>query len=240
MLCFFMTPASSAEEDGAIHLLGVEGEDGLPEGWERLVFRKVKRHTRYQLIEEGGRSVILAKSEAAASGLIRPLDLDPEAYPKISWCWKVENIISNGDARKKEGDDYAARVYVTFKFDPERESFWERTKFKTYKTFFGTYPPKRTLSYIWANRLPKGQAVSSAYTERAHMVAVESGVGKLGQWVCEEQNLLSDYRKYFGEAPPKISGIAVMTDTDNTGASAAAAYADIILRKSGAKAAGSD
>ena len=34
----------------------------------------------------------------------------------------------------------------------------------------------------------------------------------------------------FGEAPPAISGIAVMTDTDNTGEEATAFYTDIKLR----------
>ncbi|HWQ95684.1 MAG TPA: DUF3047 domain-containing protein, partial [Gammaproteobacteria bacterium] len=38
-----------------------------------------------------------------------------------------------------------------------------------------------------------------------------------------------DYKKTFGEEPPMISGIAIMTDTDNTGEAATAYYGDIIF-----------
>jgi hypothetical protein len=63
------------------------------------------------------------------------------------------------------------------------------------------------------------------------MIAVESGESKVNQWVCEERNILEDYKKAFGENPSMISGIAIMTDTDNTGESATAYYGDIIFKK---------
>lgn len=206
------------------------GEDGLPLGWEPLTFRKVEQHTKYQLVDEAGRPVIKAESEASASGLIRPLDFDPSVYQSISWCWKVDGIISKGDVTKKSGDDYAARIYVTFRFDPDKASFWEAAKFKTYKAFYGEFPPKGALNYVWGNRLPKGESADNAYTDRAQMLAVESGTEHVGQWRCEERNLYEDYRKLFGEEPTQISGIAVMSDTDNTGETASASYADLVLK----------
>ena len=60
---------------------------------------------------------------------------------------------------------------------------------------------------------------------------VESGEAKLNQWVNEERNLYEDYKKAFGEEPPMISGVAIMTDTYNTGESATAYYGDILLKK---------
>ncbi len=206
------------------------GVGGLPKGWEPLTFRKVEQHTKYQLVDEEGRVVIKATSVASASGLIRPLDLDPTIYQSISWCWKVDDIITKGDVTKKSGDDYAARIYVTFRFDPEKASFWESAKFKTYKALYGEFPPKGALNYVWANRLPKGESADNAYTDRAQMLAVESGTEQVGKWRCEERNLYEDYRKLFGEEPTNISGIAVMTDTDNTGETASASYADLVLK----------
>jgi len=41
-------------------------------------------------------------------------------------------------------------------------------------------------------------------------------------WRQEERNIYEDYRKYFGEEPPKVGAIAIMTDTDNTGEKATA------------------
>ena len=45
---------------------------------------------------------------------------------------------------------------------------------------------------------------------------------KLNQRVNEERDLHEDYKKPFGEEPPLISGVAIMTITDNTGESATA------------------
>jgi hypothetical protein len=63
------------------------------------------------------------------------------------------------------------------------------------------------------------------------MFVVESGAGKVNQWVNEERNIFEDYKKAFGQEPPMISGIAIMTDTDNTGESATAYYGDILFKK---------
>jgi hypothetical protein len=63
------------------------------------------------------------------------------------------------------------------------------------------------------------------------MIVVESGADKLNQWITEERDILEDYRKAFGEDPPLISGVAIMTDTDNTGESAVAYYGDISFKK---------
>ncbi len=63
------------------------------------------------------------------------------------------------------------------------------------------------------------------------MFVVESGTVKLNQWVNEERNVYEDYKKAFKEEPPMISGVAIMTDTDNTGESATAYYGDILFKK---------
>jgi len=235
LLVFFVfTPlifSGALQAAEPIRLLQADmGKEGLPKGWQPLIFKKIARHTAYQLTEEAGRTMIRATSDNAASGVTYPLDLDSEIYQSISWCWKVDRIIEKGDVTQKKGDDYAARIYVTFKFDPEQAAFWERTKFKTYKLLYGEYPPKGALNYVWANKMKKGEAMPNAYTDRAHMIAVESGSEKVGQWLCEERNLYTDYQQYFGGKPPYISGIAVMTDTDNTGEKASAAYSDLVLK----------
>ena len=54
---------------------------------------------------------------------------------------------------------------------------------------------------------------------------------RLNQWLNEERNVYEDYKKAFGEEPSMISGIAIMTDTDNTGESATAYYGDILFKK---------
>ena len=40
-----------------------------------------------------------------------------------------------------------------------------------------------------------------------------------------------DFGEAFNAEPPIISGVAIMTDSDNTGETASAWYGDIIFRK---------
>jgi hypothetical protein len=63
------------------------------------------------------------------------------------------------------------------------------------------------------------------------MVVVESGDTHAGRWVEERRNVREDYRLLFGAEPPEISGVAIMTDSDNTGESATAWYGDIVFHR---------
>lgn len=179
--------------------------DGLA-GWEPRSFTGL---TDYRLITENEQVVIQATSRASASGLIKNIRFDPARYRYLRWSWKIAHTIEGGNENTKEGDDYAARVYVIF---PGR-FFWQT----------------RAINYIWANRLKKGEYLPNAYTANAMMVAVESGAANAGRWVYEERDLLADYRRLFGAEPGSASAIAIMTDTDNTGSDVVAWYGHITL-----------
>ena len=94
---------------------------------------------------------------------------------------------------------------------------------------FGESLPGNALNYIWANTLPKGEFVANPYTDKTVMVAVNSGQQQVGEWVTVERDIVADYRKAFGEAPPPLAVIAIMSDSDNTGEQATAWYGDITL-----------
>ncbi|BCS97367.1 hypothetical protein DSLASN_29990 [Desulfoluna limicola] len=213
---FVVGPFSSGANGGA-----------FPDGWEPLVFKKVTTHTQYTLEDEDGSVVVNAVTDGGASGMIRRVGIDPEQWPVISWRWKVGNVYAKGDATTKKGDDYPARIYVAFAFEPDNASFTERLTFKAARAIHGEYPPVAVLNYIWANKTPKGTLLPNAYTGRAMMIAVQSGPDKAGTWITETRNILTDYKQAFGTTPPPISGVAIMTDADNTGESATAWYGDI-------------
>jgi len=187
--------------------LGSFAKSGL-EGWATKSF---KGQTDYRIVEDNGRKVLQASSQNSASGLIFETDYDPKQFPVMTWRWKVDQIIARGDSRKKSSDDYAARIYVVF-------PHW----------FF---PMTRTVNYIWANRLPKGSFQLSPFTRNDMMIAVESGNAKVGQWVSVQRDIVADYRQAFGEDPPNVGAIAIMTDTDQTGESAIAWYGDIVASR---------
>jgi hypothetical protein len=141
-------------------------------------------------------------------------------------------VLDAGDVTRKEGDDYPARVYVAFAFDPERAGLLERMEFEALRMLHGEYPPGAALNYIWASHSPVGTVVPNSYADRVHMIVVENGAARIGQWLRESRNVAADYELAFGEPAPRISGVAIMTDTDDTGESALAWFGDIVFRSS--------
>ncbi|HEY5626977.1 MAG TPA: DUF3047 domain-containing protein [Nitrospira sp.] len=199
---------------------------GLPKGWTPLTFKKVPKLTSYELVKDGETVVVKAVSQASASGLTKVVSIDPKHYPVVRWRWKVDNLLSRSDVTRKDGDDYPARLYITFAYDADKVSFGRKLKYKAGRAIFGDIPIA-ALNYIWDRTTPVGTIVQNAYTDFAQMIVVESGPQKVGKWVEESRNIYEDYRKAFGEEPPMINGVAIMSDTDNTKEAATAYYGDI-------------
>lgn len=215
---------------GAIDSFSSETESsGLPKGWKPLTFKKIKNHTRYSVENENGNFYVKAVSSASASAIIKEIPSPLKTYPMLSWRWKIQSVLKSADARKKEGDDYAARVYVAFKYDPQKASFWQKQKYGLAKKIYGKYPPHGAINYIWDNRLEIGTVLNNAYTAQAKMIVLQSGNEKAGLWVQERRNVHEDYKALFGEDLPEIDFVAIMTDTDNTGETAVAYYDDLSL-----------
>jgi hypothetical protein len=230
----FFLVTSPAQQEAILEVGKFSAEpfkNSLPTGWKPLTFKKIDRHTIYTLTKDDDTVVVKAVAESSASGLIREIKINPKEYPVVRWRWKVTNILKKGDVRRKEGDDYPARIYITFEYDPSKLGFFEKAKYEAIRLLYGQYPPIGAINYIWESKVPNGTVVPNPFTDRVIMIVVESGETKLNQWVNEERNIYEDYKKAFGQEPPMISGVAIMTDTDNTRESAIAHYGDIIFKK---------
>jgi hypothetical protein len=177
-------------------------------GWTPKVFKGL---TLYTLAREGDRTVLKAYGRNSASGLFKKVKVNPFEYPVLRWSWKIDHTLKREDATRKNGDDFAARVYVVFP-----------------GMFFWT---TRTIVYVWSGKLPKGSALKNPYTSNAIVIAAESGDGLAGKWINEERNYYRDYRRLFGEEPSGLGAVAVMTDTDDTRDEATAWYGDIFLAR---------
>lgn len=187
-----------------IKLLNFNAENIIK--WDKKSF---KGDTLYKIVTDDGRKAIQANSNGTASGLFKKVKLDPASFRYLRWSWKINHTIPKGYENRKTGDDYAARVYVVF---PGR-FFWQT----------------KAINYIWANHLPQGQIIPNIFSGNSMMIAVESGPALAGKWLTEERDVLADYRRLFGSDPHKIGGIAIMTDTDNTGEEATAWYGEISI-----------
>jgi len=182
--------------------------NGLNPHWQNKEFSGL---THYSVVELDGESVLQAKSEAAASALVFEKEYNLNDYAILSWRWKIKDILPKGDARIKSGDDYPARIYVVF-------PHWNPLK-------------TRSINYIWANKLPLGAQVPSLYTANSVMIAAQSGAEHAGRWESERHNVLDDYRQVFGEEPPAVGAIVIMSDSDDTGDSSLGWYDDIRIEK---------
>ena len=199
----------------------------FPQGWTPLTFDKIKRHSRYVLVSDTGTVVVKATSADSASGMIRKVRIDPRQRPVIRWRWKVENVYRKGDVTRKDGDDYPASLYVTFHYDAARAGLLDRAAFEAARLIYGEYPPMGAITYVWASSAPLGSVFPNPYTDKVKMIVVRTGGRQTGQWLTESRNLMDDYRRAFGMDPSDVSGVAIMTDSDNTGESATAYYGDI-------------
>ncbi|MDA0738616.1 MAG: DUF3047 domain-containing protein [Nitrospirae bacterium] len=206
-------------------------EGSFPDGWEPLNFDKIPKHTSYQLVKDHETVVVKATSKQSSSGLTRKITINPKEFPVVQWRWKVDNILQAGDVTKKEGDDYPARLYITFEYDSRKVGFFEKARFELVKLAYGQYPPTGAINYIWESHSPIGTIVPNPYTDYVQMIVIQSGTQRVGEWVIEERNVYEDYKKAFGEEPTNISGVAIMTDTDNTKESATAYFGDIVFKK---------
>lgn len=136
----------------------------LPDGWKPLTFKKVPKPTRYEVVKDGETIVVKAVSEASASGLTREVRIDPREYRVIRWRWKVENLLQKSDVTRKDGDDYPARLYITFEYDPDKVGLSKKLKYKAGRAIFGDIPIG-AINYIWETKTPVGTIVENAYTD---------------------------------------------------------------------------
>ncbi|WP_320047870.1 DUF3047 domain-containing protein [uncultured Ilyobacter sp.] len=194
------------------------------DNWEAYEFPKIKEHSLYTIVEG---DILKTESKASASAIIYKGEFDVYQYPLIEWKWKVDNIIKKGDAKSKEGDDYSIRIYIAFKYDPEKAGFGKRIKYNTAKLLYGDYPPDSSLNYIWANKNHEEDIIANAYTDQAQMILLQKGDADVGVWKNEEVDIVKDYRRAFGKEPPSVASIIIMNDTDNTG-ERAVSYVDYI------------
>jgi hypothetical protein len=147
-----------------------------------------------------------AQGTSVQLGLDRKWSL--QDLPLLEWRWRAIEFPSDADERKKSGDDSVLSVYV----------------------LFGSFPVYHAIKYVWSDTLPVGISFDSPFSSRTKMLVVESARAQAGRWVVERRNVLSDYMRLFKTRDvPKPTGIAVLTDGDNTNSHAIGDYGEIVI-----------
>lgn len=203
-----------------------EPSENIPAPWKVVQLDKKVAPTRYRIARMDGVLGIEATADQSMALLARPVEVDLNRTPVMCWRWRIDAPLVKADMATKAGDDYAARVYVSFAMPPSELGFMLRAKLKLARSIYGDAVPDAALNYVWDNRYPVGTRKPNAYTDRTRMIVAESGAANAGKWVEARHDVLQDVIAEFGSSQAQMIQLSVASDTDNTGERAHAGFAD--------------
>ena len=200
----FAQAAQPAADDACIVLedFSKSKVGAFPEGWQ---VRKDEGKGVYTVQEEGGKRFLRAVSKGLGIQAAREIpSWNLETHPILAWSWRARQFPRGGDERKSATNDSVLAVYMAVPYSKVRG-------------------PK-AMKYIWSEKVPTGTALTSN-SGLTQVRVVQTGPAKDG-WVEERVNVLKDWKAAFKEsATPKVGGIAVLTDADDTKSRAQGDYA---------------
>jgi Protein of unknown function (DUF3047) len=195
-------------------------------GWREVQLNARTARNRFETRRWDGVEALEVHSQKSMSLLARPVTVDLARTPVLCWRWRVDAPLVGADMATREGDDYAARVYVSLAIPADAQSFALRAQLRVARTIWGPEVPDAALNYVWDNRQPIGTVRPNAYTARAQMLVLRTGAADAGRWVWERRDVARDAAAAFGPEAAPVQ-VAVTADTDNTGESAHAGFADL-------------
>jgi hypothetical protein len=184
---------------------GAVGE--FPPDWKP---RKDAGRPVYSIQDEGGLRFLRAVASRLGIQAGREVPWNLDVYPILTWSWRPIEFPKGSDERKSSSNDSALAVYAVFPSSPVSV---------------------KSVKYVWSRVVPEGTHLTSS-AGNTQVRILRTGTDKVGQWVEERVNVREDYQKYFGGSDvPRPAGIAVLTDSDDTGSRARGDYASFRVCK---------
>ena len=172
------------------------------------VGKKYKGETTWTLSSNQNGNFIKAEAEGKGSGLGKEVLIDLLKTPFINITWKVEKDLFGIVENSKKGHDYAARVFVI-------------------KKTGSTALSNRAVNYVFSSNNEVGTNWPSPYTKKSIDYVLSSTKDNSNVWVTVKANVKDDFMKLHGIEVLDISGVAIMTDTDNSKLKAISYYQNI-------------
>ena len=188
------------------------GTRGIPPPWQTQ--RWGSPAYDFAVVEDNGRKVLHLKSAGDSSNISKEIKgkVNLKETPILEWTWKAVVLPKGADSRKKETDDQAAQLYVTWPRFPEAVR-------------------SRIIGYIWDTTAAAGSVIKSQKTGTVTYVVVRSGPGDLGKWLTERRNVREDYKRIFGEEPEDPGVVSFGIDSDDVKGTAESYMGAIVFRK---------
>jgi hypothetical protein len=163
--------------------------------------------------------------------LRQTLNVPPAELSQLQFSWQVSGLINNADMALRDSDDSPVRLVLVFEGDRSKFSMKNAMLSELAQTMTGEPMPYATLMYVWCNTRAPGSVIINPRTDRIRKLVVESGKGRLNQWLDYQRDIAADFEQAFGEPPGALLGVGLMTDTDNTRSKAQAWYGPVTLTK---------
>ncbi len=186
---------------------------GFPANWKAWRGDDDLARNLYSIQEEKGNRYLHADDDGSSIIIRKQLsEWDANEYPVLSWRWRARVLPEEGNESIGSRNDSSVAVYVVLD-----------------QNFIGV--PK-TLKYVWSTTLPVGTYYRRDGIGRPHVIVLEIGKEKLGQWVEESVDVYADYVRIFEEKPPrKAVGIGILTDGNATGTDSQGDYDDFVVHR---------
>ena len=178
------------------------------EEMDSLEVRKIKGITKYTLgLNENG-NYLRAEAEGKASGLGKEIKINLLKTPFINITWRVEKDLSGITENSKKGHDYAARVFVI-------------------KKTGATALSNRAINYVFSSNNSVGNNWPSPYTKKSIDYVLSTTKEHHNQWITVKANVREHFKKLHDLDVSELTGVAIMTDTDNSKLKAISYYQNI-------------
>ena len=173
-----------------------------------LKVRKIKGKTTYTLGFNENGNYIKAEAEGKASGLGKELKINLLKTPFINITWKVEKDLPGIIENSKKGHDYAARVFVV-------------------KKTGATALSNRAINYVFSSNNSVDNNWPSPYTKKSIDYVLSTTKEHHDQWITVKANVREHFKKLHDLDVSELTGVAIMTDTDNSKLKAISYYQNI-------------
>ena len=182
--------------------------DFTEDEYKTLKVKKVKGEITWKLGSNEYGNFIKAEAEGKGSGLGKEVQIDLSKTPFINITWKVEKGLLGIVENSKKGHDYAARVFVI-------------------KKTGSTALSNRAINYVYSSNNEVGENWPSPYTKKSIDYVLSTTNRDFNKWVTVKVNVKEHFKKFHDLDVKFLSGVAIMTDTDNSKLKAISYYQNI-------------
>ena len=172
--------------------------------------RGAKGETEYSIGSNENGQFLRAEAKGTASGLGQKVKINLNKTPFINITWKIEKDLKGIDEKTKKGHDFAARVFVVKKT--------------------GLTPlSNKAVNYVFSSNNSVNESWRSPYTKSSIDYVLSTTKDNLNEWVTVKANVKEHFKELHDLNVEELTGVAIMTDTDQTKIKAISYYQNIFF-----------